>query len=169
MVSDLPAPREGPASDATGALPPVAAPEHPTPSTAPTSLDSARGRSPSGSPITFRAIFLGLTLIPPNVYWVGMTECIWHGLHFTCLSLAMNVVFLLLILMAINALFARCRPAWMFSQAELLTVFGMLAISSALCGHDRITVLMGVIGHAARFTTPENHWGQLFLPLLPDW
>src|SRR5207247_10049848 len=74
----------------------------------------------------------------------------------------------LLRLMWWNALVAR-RPAWVLTQAELLTVFGMLAISSALCGHDKLVILMGVIGHAARFATPENHWAQLFLPLLPDW
>jgi hypothetical protein len=122
----------------------------------------------SPHPVTRRAILLGLLLIPPNVYWVDMIEGIWHGLHFTCLSLAMNVVFFLLLLMAWNALVAR-RPAWVLTQVELLTVFGMLAISSALCGHDKLVILMGVIGHAARFATPENHWGQLFLPLLPDW
>jgi len=124
---------------------------------------------PHHQAITRRAILLGLLLIPLNVYWVGMTECIWHGLHFTCLSLAMNVVFFLLLLMVGNALVAHRWPRWMLSQAELLTIFGTLAISSELCGHDRITVLMGVIGHAARFATPENHWAPLFLPLLPDW
>jgi hypothetical protein len=98
-----------------------------------------------------------------------MIECVWHGLHFTCLSLAMNVVFILLALMAGSALVARRWPARALSQAELLTLFSMLALSSAICGHDKISILMGAIGHAARFATPENHWAQLFLPLLPSW
>src|SRR5207244_12158712 len=101
--------------------------------------------------------------------WVGMIECVWHGLHFTCLSLAMNVVFFILILMGVNALIARRWPDRMLTQAELLTVFSMLAMSSSLCGHDKLTILMGVIGHAARYASPENHWAQLFLPLIPDW
>src|SRR2546425_1038825 len=130
------------------------------PAASPTLRDAAT--LPHHQAITRRAILLGLLLIPLNVYWVGMTECIWHGLHFTCLSLAMNVVFFLLLLMAGNALVARRWPARSLSQAELLTVFAMLAISSAICGHDKITILMGVIGHAARVATPENHWGQLF-------
>src|SRR6476646_604979 len=82
-------------------------------------------KSPAlASPITRRAILLGLLLIPINVYWVMMIEGVWHGLHFTCLSLAMNVVFFLLALMAGNAIATRWWPARSFSQAELLTVFG---------------------------------------------
>jgi uncharacterized protein DUF6785/uncharacterized protein DUF6784 len=169
-----PAPTPAPTSPE---LEPLAAPELlPAPSrTRPRPL---RGTPPPPRPpvassppnaITRRAILLGLLLIPPNVYWVGMIEGVWHGLHFTCLSLAMNVVFFLLLLMGGNALIAHRWPARAFTQAELLTVFGMLAISSTLCGHDKLVILMGVIGHAARFATPENHWGQLFLRLLPDW
>jgi hypothetical protein len=141
----------------------------PASSLAPGELRAPRVRPVIASHITRRAILLGLFLIPPNVYWVGMIECVWHGLHFTCLSLAMNVVFFLLLLMGGNALVARRRPDRAFSQAELMTVFSMLAISSAICGHDKITILMGVIGHAARYASPENHWDQLFLHRLPDW
>src|SRR6266567_4755010 len=126
-------------------------PAAPSPLPSPEEKRPSQRRPAPGSPITRRAILLGLLLIPPNVYWVGMTECIWHGLHFTCLSLAMNVVFFLLLLMVGNALVAHRWPRWMLSQAELLTIFGTLAISSELCGHDRITVLMGVIGLAGRF------------------
>src|SRR4051812_41999136 len=52
----------------------VAAPERPTPSTETQAFPSpeAPGRPSAGSAITRRAILLGLALIPPNVYWVGM-------------------------------------------------------------------------------------------------
>jgi hypothetical protein len=152
---------------------PIASPPSPLRTPAPSghqpTRSETRGTSAGDHAITRRAMLLGLLLIPPNVYWVGMIEGVWHGLHFTCLSLAMNVVFFLLLLMGGNALIARRWPARALTQAELLTVFGMLAISSALCGHDKLVILMGVIGHAARFATPENRWSQLFLPLLPDW
>src|SRR5437660_1448620 len=98
-------------------------PAAPSPLPSPEEKRPSQHRPAPGSPITRRAILLGLLLIPPNVYWVGMIECIWHGLHFTCLSLAMNVVFFLLTLMAGNALVARRWPARSLSQAELLTVF----------------------------------------------
>jgi hypothetical protein len=162
LKPSAPAPTE--ASNGTTAVSPA-----PLPRLSRAPSDDQVTRSSDHPVITARSILLGLLLIPPNVYWVGMVECIWHGLHFTCLSLAMNVVFLLLLMMGGNALLARRWPARVLTQPELLTVFSMLAISSALCGHDKITLLMGVIGHPARFATPENHWGQLFVQYLPDW
>jgi hypothetical protein len=117
---------------------------------------------------TARAIFLGLAFIPINCYWVSLVEGVWHGLHFTCLSLAMNVVFLLLLLLIGNAALARWRPRSVFAQGELMTVFSMLALASVLCGHDRMASLMGIICHAPRYATPENHWRDLFIRYLPD-
>lgn len=166
MVSRIVAPPKRPARAPAGRRETAAVSSSPP---SPQEIRSPRKSPAPASPITRRAILLGLALIPPNVYWVMMIEGVWHGLHFTCLSLAMNVVFFLLALMAANALVARWRPARSLSQAELLTVFGMLAISSAVCGHDKLSILIGVIAHAARFATPENHWDQLFLRLLPDW
>jgi hypothetical protein len=46
--------------------------------------------------VSTRSIALGLLLIPLNTGWIGTIEGVWHGLHMTCISLAMNVVFLLL-------------------------------------------------------------------------
>jgi hypothetical protein len=78
------------------------------------------------------------------------------------------VVFLLLGLILINSALVRRWPHRVLSQGELLTVFSMLALSSILCGHDRLVTLMGVIAHPARYATPENYWGSLFIGYLPD-
>src|SRR5438034_6473665 len=119
----------------------------PTVITAPRTAPAPPGPPALAPPrgVTWRAILLGLALIPFNCYWVGMIEGVWHGLHFTCLSLAMNVVFLLLALVVANVLLHRFRPESALSQGELLTIFSMLALSSILCGHDRLVTLMGVI------------------------
>lgn len=129
----------------------------------------ARPQAVSRAPaVSTRSILLGLALIPLNCYWVGMVEGIWHGLHFTCLSLAMNVVFILLGLIAINAAVLRRWPRKALSQGELMTIFSMLALSSVLYSHDRLVTLMGVVAHPARYATPENRWEQLFMAYLPD-
>ena len=60
--------------------------------------------------VTPRCLLIGLALIPLNIYWVGMTEGIWHGLHFTCLSLPMTAVFYLLCLQALNGGLRRWLP-----------------------------------------------------------
>src|SRR5438874_12663017 len=97
--------------------------------------------------VTARCLLIGLALIPLNIYWIGMTEGVWHGLHFTCLSLPMTAVFYLLCLLALNAGIRRWRPQVVLTQAELLTIFGMLAISGILCGHDRLVTLLRVVAH----------------------
>src|SRR5438034_11296954 len=85
--------------------------------------------TPAPAPaITWRCLLIGTAIIPFNIYWIGMTEGVWHGLHFTCLSLPMTAIFYLLCLMALNEALRRWRPERAFSQAELLTIFGMLAI-----------------------------------------
>lgn len=119
--------------------------------------------------ITGRCILLALALIPFNIYWIGMTEGVWHGLHFTCLSLPMTAVFYLLVVQLGNLGLRRLRPQLAFTQAELLTLFSMLALSGVLCGHDRLVTLMGVIASPERFASPENRWESLFFPYLPKW
>jgi hypothetical protein len=141
------------------------------PATSDRSQEPGAGRSiasGTGRGISWRCILLGLALIPLNAYWVGMVEGVWHGLHMTCLSLAMNAVFLLLGLIIVNVALHRYRPRLVFSQAELLTIFSMLALASILCGHDRLVTLMGVVAHATRYATPENRWSQTFGMYLPD-
>src|SRR5947209_11155637 len=93
--------------------------------------------APGAGQITWRCLLIGLAFIPFNCWWVGTVEGVWHGLHFTCLSLPMNVVFLLLLLILLNEGLRRLRPRVALTQAELITVFVILATSSVLCGHDR--------------------------------
>lgn len=125
---------------------------------------------PTPGRITGRAVLIALVIIPAQMYWVGMVEGVWHGLHFTCLSLPMTAVFFLLCLMAVNGAIRRLRPKRVLTQAELLTIFCMLAISGVLCGHDRLVTLMGIVAHAHRFASPENRWEELFFRYLsPAW
>ncbi len=135
----------------------------------PPELPAGRGGDRPGPAITPRCILVGLALVPFNVYWIGMTEGVWHGLHFTCLSLPMAAVLYLLLLQLANRGLRRWRPERAFTQAELLTIFSMLALSGILCGHDRLVTLMGVVAHPRRFATPENRWENLFFPSLPTW
>lgn len=162
-------PKAAPASALSPPAPPVAPVGAPSQVAVgvPGGPSSLTAPGPPQRGITGRSILLGLALIPLNVYWVGTIEGVWHGLHFTCLSLAMNVVFLLLGLLLANGVLRRCSPKAVFSQAELMTVFSMLALSSVMCGHDRLVTLMGVVAHPTRYATPENKWEDLFMHYLP--
>lgn len=118
---------------------------------------------------SWRALALGLLLIPPNCYWIIQMERVRKGPYVTSISLFANVVFVLVVLSLINARLNKRRPEWAFSPAELLTIYSMVALASGLCGMDFVQVLMQILGHAAFFASPENRWSNLFLDHLPNW
>jgi hypothetical protein len=119
--------------------------------------------------VTARAVLLALLLMPLNAYWVVMMEVTRYAGHPTTTSLFFNVVFLLALLVGVNALVRRFRPRWAFAPGELLTVYVMLALGSALAGHDSIEVLTPILAHASRYASPANGWADTVLPYLPSW
>lgn len=121
------------------------------------------------SGVTLRAVIIALLIIPFNNYWIFLTEIVRYAGHPTTISLFYNAVFLLLILVGLNMLLRRYVPRWVFSQGELLTIYIMVNLASALAGHDMIQVLIPEITHPFRFATPENKWGALFLDYIPRW
>lgn len=116
-----------------------------------------------------RAVAAGLAILPLNSIWVLQMEKVNRGPYPTTISLFANVIFILALLAGLNALLRRVRPSWCFSQAELLAVYTMVAIGSAMAGHDLISVLVQMIPHFAWFATPENRWEELFGREMPRW
>ena len=114
-----------------------------------------------------RAIVIGALLIIPNSYWVIMMEKVLRGPFPTSISLFANVVCIFLFLWLINNFVRRLFPKAALKQAELLMIYAMLAIGSALAGHDTISVLIQLIGHPYRFATVSNGWMARFGEYLP--
>ncbi len=119
--------------------------------------------------ITWRAMALGVAVLIPNTIWVIRMERVYGGPYPTTISLFMNVVFLLCVLQAVNAVVARLAPAWAFRQAELLTVYAMLGVGTALAGLDSLTIVPQVAADPFHSATPENHWAVSIWPHLPRW
>ena len=87
----------------------------------------------------------------------------------TTASLLFNVVFVLLMLTLLNLLVKRFVPSAALSQAELLTLYVMLSISSAISGHDQLIGLPPALGHPVLVRYPENEWEVLFFRHIPRW
>ena len=121
------------------------------------------------SGVTLRAIIIALIIIPFNNYWIFLTEIVRYAGHPTTISIFYNAVFILLLLVGLNVLIRRIAPKFVFSQGELLTIYIMINISSALAGHDMIQVLVPEMTHPFYFATPENKWAALFLDKIPNW
>ena len=118
--------------------------------------------------IGFRALLVGLVLVPFNCYWVTVTEIKWMSNDSTCVSLFMTVVTLLFFLTLFNLLLARRFPRLALNQGELMVVYIMLAISTAMGGHDMMGNLLPNIANVFWFDNPVNGW-EKFHRYIPAW
>jgi len=122
-----------------------------------------------GRGITARAILIGLLLVPINALWLHEMEIVWYSAEPTTIALYFNVVFILLVLLAVNWVVRRIRPPWALEHSEFLVVYVILAIASSLAGHDQIEILVPAMGWARWYATPENRWQELFPRYVPDY
>ncbi len=118
---------------------------------------------------TWRAILVGAILIPPNVYWIAQMERNRQTAFPTGYSLFFNAIFTLLLLQVLNLALRHLRPKIAFSQAELLLVYSMVCIGSAIAGIDFVQSLMPLFTYSFWMASPENNWDQILNPYMPKW
>lgn len=125
----------------------------------------------SGKQRRFRGRLLVLTLIlvPINAYWVILSEVVRYAGHPTTISLFYNAIFWLSLLVGVNRILQRFLPAAALHRGELLTLYFVLQLTSALGGHDMAEVLLPILSHATHFADGANNWAQILLPYLPPW
>jgi hypothetical protein len=136
---------------------------------------------PKNQGLTWKSALLGSLLIPINTVWVLRLEILSGGqtrgggtatggaVYPTTMSLFFNVVVLLLLLWLISRLLRRWHPRLALTDAELLTLYTMLSLATAVSGTDMLQVLVPMLGHPFWFATAENDWTNLFIPYLPSW
>ena len=121
------------------------------------------------SQVSWRAIALGLILIPVNCYWIVYIELVQYSAQPTIVSLMFNVVFSVFVLTLLNLLLKRFLPKLALRQSELLVVYVMLSVASATAGHSMMEILVPILGHAFWYATPENDWSNLLWRHIPEW
>jgi len=119
--------------------------------------------------VTIRSVILGLLLMPLNYYWVVRMEVVDSRLWSTSSSLFFTSVFSLFVLILLNFLVVKVSPKLSLKPNELLVIYVIFNISSAVGGQGMIMVLIGGLGYAFQFATPENEWKNLFHQYLPRW
>ena len=119
--------------------------------------------------ITTRSVIIGLILIPFNSYWILHLSYVWDSNRPTSLALLFNVIFTLIVLIAVNELLYRFNPRLVFSQTELITIYVMLCQASVFAGRDMVQVLIPLMSNGFWYATSENEWSQLFHHHLPPW
>jgi hypothetical protein len=122
-----------------------------------------------GKGATFRAVALAFLLMPFNALWLVALEIVRYSGQPTTISIFYNVVFLLVVLSLFNRLLKRFKPGWAFTPGELITVYVMLCLASALGGHDMAEVITPILSHGTQFANESNQWATKLLPHFPDW
>ena len=118
----------------------------------------------------WRAVLLGLILVPVNVFWTIVVEIRWFTLDGTSLPLFVTPVFLLFVLVLLNLAWRKAAPrAKPLRQEELLLVYIMLVTSCTFAGHDTLQNMFGSIPYAYWHASPQNTWQALFFRFLPRW
>jgi hypothetical protein len=123
-----------------------------------------------GSGRLWRGFVVGLVLLPPNSLWVIYLESFrGTGPHFSCISLFLNVIFILAWVALANAAVRRAAPRLALNQGELIVVYVMLTIGTSVSGHDMLQVLMPIITVGSWFANPQNRWDQMLDGTTPPW
>ena len=138
------------------------------PTISPPPSSESRPSQERGKDIGIKAIGFGILLIPLNIYWIVRLEVV--GFSYPTLVVPFtNVIFLFFILLFLNLASGKVLGRRFLNQGELITVYVMLNISSAIASTDMLQVLVSTMGHAFYFATPENEWKELFWDHLPRW
>ncbi len=127
---------------------------------------SLAARAPGATP---RALLLGLALVVANGYWIAQMERNRQTAFPTVFSLFFNCVFILLLLRGLNLLLAHLVPRAALRPAEMLLIYSMVCISSAISGIDFIQTLMPLLSYSFWMAAPENRWDEVLNPRLPPW
>ncbi len=80
-----------------------------------------------------------------------------------------NAVFTLLLVVLANTAIARLCGRPVFNRLELLCVYSIVSVASALLSTDLLGILITLMGYPTRFATPTNGWDRLFEGALPRW
>lgn len=128
-------------------------------------------------PVRLRALLVGLLLVPINIYILMYMEVATNrgvagtggGPYPSTISLFANAILFLVLLTVINSILRRSFGGLALSRAELLVVYVMLTVATAIVSIDFLDVLVPMMTFPFRAATPENGWSQLILPHIPSW
>ena len=91
----------------------------------------------------------------------------WDIAHMSMISLLYNTVTLLFVLTIVNRFAKKISPQFSLSPAELLTIYVMLCLSTAIGGHMCVQILLPIISYAFAYATPGKRLAIPILALYP--
>ena len=120
--------------------------------------------------LSARATVLGSILIPINCYWLIISRQPYQYQPIpTIISPFFNVIFILLLLVIFNRVLARFSPRSILTREELIIIYVMLSVASAIQSFQMMQTLTTMMEVPFRRATVENDWKNLFGKYIPNW
>ena len=123
-----------------------------------------------GRSVTYRGIFVGAVMCAIIAVGIPYGSMVVQGTRLGLSSCTPAAFFLLFVLLlTLQIALGVMRRSWALSRAELVTVFIMMAVATAIPTRGVTGMLLPMITGTFYYDTPENNWGELIHPMLSDW
>jgi len=138
-------------------------------------VGDAAGSEATGSDVTARAVALGAVLsVAINIACpYGVLALHNAGLTSDYITAGAVMIFLVLVGLVNPALKLTARalglPGLAFRSGELIVVYVMMILASAIPTWGLVTNLFHILTRPFYYATPENNWVDLVQPLIPSW
>lgn len=98
------------------------------------------------------------------------TVLVMHTAGMAADFITAGAVFLFFVLVGgVNTVLKLIRRSWALSPPELIIVYIMMIVASAIPTWGLVANLLPIMTGAFYYATPENNWAQLIQPHIPDW
>ena len=122
----------------------------------------------SAKPRPWRGLLIGLLVIPPSTLYGVYAYIVVQALLWTQTSLLRGPVFVLFALAMANLVARRLKARFALTGPELLLIYTMVMVSTAVGGIGMVQFLVPILGSAFYYATPENRWAG-FHEHIPRW
>lgn len=129
--------------------------------------DTGAGPGPA---VTLRSIVIGLAFCVLIAVCVPYGSMLIRGSRLGLSSATPAAFFaLFLLLLFVQPLLRRLQAGWSLRRGELIVVFFMMMVASAIPTRGVMGMLLPMISGHDYYATAENRWQELVHPHLPEW
>ena len=135
-----------------------------------TTIDASSEDGDGGNAFTLRALLIGSALSLFLALACPYTVFLHHTAGMAADFITAGAVFLFFILAGgINSLLRLMHPRLALRARELIVVYVMMIVASAIPTWGLMANLLPVLPGAYYYATPENGWKELIQPYIPTW
>jgi len=120
--------------------------------------------------ITLRSFVVGCLMSGLIAVGIPYGSMVIQGTRLGLSSCTPAAFFLLFVLLlSVHLLLGLLKRSWAFQQGELVTIFIMMMVATAIPTRGVIGMLLPMITGTFYYATPENGWADLIHPFLSEW